>query len=91
MRPMLSRRKKIAITVKLFGGIDTDTGLTDYDPDIGMDLQVPEGIRLRKAIKKIGLNQINSMALFINGKQVGLRERLNDGDVVFCMKPLAGG
>jgi len=88
---MLRPRKKIVITVKLFGGIDTDAGLNDYDHDVGIDLQVPEGIRLRKVVRKIGLNQTNSMALFINGKQVGLSEKLNDGDIVFCMKPLAGG
>lgn len=88
---MFRPRKNIVITVKLFGGIDTDAGLNDYDPDVGIDLQVREGIRLRKAVKKIGLNKTNSMALFINGKQVGPGKKLNDGDVVFCMKPLAGG
>ena len=91
MIPMFHNRKKIVINVKLFGGIDTDVGLKDYDPDVGIDLQMPEGIRLRKAVRKIGLSQTNSMAFFINGKQVGLREKLNDGDVVFCMRPLAGG
>ena len=88
---MFHPRKKIVITVKLFGGIDKDAGLNDYDPDVGIDMQVPEGIRLRKAIRKIGLKKNSSMALFINGKQVGLGEKLNDGDIIFCMKPLAGG
>ena len=88
---MFHPRKKIVITVKLFGGIDTDAGLNDYDPEVGIDLQMPEGIRLRKAVRKIGLSQTNSMAFFINGKQVGLREKLNNGDVVFCMRPLAWG
>jgi molybdopterin converting factor small subunit len=33
----------------------------------------------------------DSIALSINGKMAGFREKLNDGDVVFCMKPVVGG
>ncbi|MCJ7774736.1 MAG: hypothetical protein MUP22_16555 [Desulfobacterales bacterium] len=83
--------KKITITIKLFGGLDSQAGLERYDPDVGINLVVADRIRLGKAIKKIGLGKINSMSLFVNGNPAGPRERLNHGDIIFCMRPMAGG
>ena len=31
------------------------------------------------------------LAYFINGEQVGLRKKLEDGDEITCLKPAAGG
>ncbi|MBW1983758.1 MAG: hypothetical protein JRI53_03490 [Deltaproteobacteria bacterium] len=88
---MFSPKKNITITVKLFGGLDSHAGMEKYDPDVGVNLGVPDRIRLGKAIKKIGLGKTNSISLFINGNPAGPRERLNHGDIIFCMRPLAGG
>ena len=88
---MFSSKKNITITIKLFGGLDSHAKIERYDPDVGVDLGVPDSIRLGKALKKIGLGKINSMSLFVNGNPAGPRERLNDGDIIFCMRPMAGG
>jgi len=88
---MFGPKKNITVTIKLFGGLDRDAGLEGYDPDSGIDVCVPDGMKLGRAIKKIGLTRTGSMALFINGDPVGAREKLTHGDIVFCMRPLAGG
>ena len=88
---MFCSKKNIRITVKLFGGLDDDAAIKGYDPDAGIHLQVPDRLRLGKVIKKIGLGKTSSISLFINGNRAQPRERLSDGDIVFCMRPLAGG
>jgi hypothetical protein len=88
---MFSRGNNITINVKLFGGLDADLGISAYDPDTGMDLDVPNRARLGKILRQIGLNSIGSVLFFINGNPVDSREKLNEGDVVFCMRPGAGG
>jgi len=84
-------KQTIVITIKLFGGIDRDSGFSEYDPDKGMDLAAPEGIRLVKALKTAGVKVNAETVYFVNGAKTGLRVKLKDGDAVFCMKPLAGG
>ena len=88
---MFSSPKNITITIKLFGGLDTNAAIEKYDPKLGVHLRVPDRIRLGKVIKKIGLGKINPISLFINGNLAGPKERLNNGDVIFCMRPTAGG
>jgi len=88
---MFGLKKNITITIKLFGGLDADVGIEVYDPDVGIDVRAPNKMRLGKAIKKIGLSKTDSISLFINGNPANPREKLNDGDVIFCMRPLAGG
>jgi len=82
--------KKIASTIKFFGGLDTFAGIENYDPEVGLSLEVPENILLGKVIKKIGLCKTGSISLFVNGHPAKLRERLKNGDIIFCMRPMAG-
>jgi hypothetical protein len=84
-------KQTIGITIKLFGGIDQDSGFSEYDPDKGLDLATPEGIRLAKVLKKTGIKVNADTVYFVNGAKTGPRVKLKDGDTVFCMKPLAGG
>ncbi|MBC8438115.1 MAG: hypothetical protein H8D87_00305 [Deltaproteobacteria bacterium] len=88
---MFGLKKNITITIKLFGGLDADAGIEGYDPGVGIALCVTNRVRLGKAVKKIGLIRTDSMAMFINGNLAGPKQKLNDGDVIFCMRPLAGG
>jgi hypothetical protein len=88
---MFRTKKPITITVKFFGGLDAHAGIENYNPDTGIDLEVPDSIRVGKVIKKLGLGKTNSISLFINGNRTGTRERLSHGDMVFCMRPMAGG
>jgi len=84
-------KQTIGITIKLFGGIDRDSSISKYDPDKGLDLAVPEGIRLAKVLKKTGIKVNADTVYFVNGAKTEPRVKLKDGDAVFCMKPLAGG
>ncbi len=84
-------KQTIGITIKLFGGIDRDSGFSEYDPDKGLYLAAPEGIRLAKAFKAAGVKVSADTVYFVNGAKTGLYVKLKDGDVVFCMKLLAGG
>ena len=84
-------KQTIGIAIKLFGGIDRDSGISEYDPDKGLDLAVPEGIRLVKALKKAGIKVNDDTQYFVNGAKTGPRVKLKDGDAIFCMKQLAGG
>ena len=84
-------KQTIGITVKLFGGIDLDSGFSEYDPDKGLGLAAPEGIRLAKALKTAGVKVNADTVYFVNGAKTGPRVKMKDGDTVFCMKPLAGG
>jgi len=88
---MFGPKEKITITIKLFNGLDRDAKVESYDVETGISMVVPKNLKLKKAIKRIGLNPYDSIALFINGKKAGFRKKLNDGDVVFCMKPVVGG
>ena len=84
-------KQTIDITVKLFGGIDLDSGFSEYDPDKGLNLATSEGIRLAKVLKTSGVKVTAGTVYFVNGAKTGPRVKMKDGDTVFCMKPLAGG
>lgn len=88
---MFRSKKNIVITIKLFGGLDAFARIENYDPEVGIILEVPEKIRLGKAIQRIGLGKAGSISLFINGNPAGSKQRLINGDIVFCMRPAAGG
>ena len=47
-------KQTISITVKLFGGIDLDSGFSEYDPAKGLDLATSEGIRLADGVLRDG-------------------------------------
>lgn len=88
---MFDSKEKITITIKLFNGLDREAKVESYDAEIGISMVIPKNFRLKKAIKRLGLNPYDSIALFINGKKAGFRKKLNDEDVVFCMRPVFGG
>lgn len=92
LAPFLFRSpQNIAVTIKLFGGLDASAGIENYDPEVGLSLDVPENIRLGKVIKKIGLGKTDSIRFFVNANPAKLRERLKNGDIIFCIRPTAGG
>ena len=88
---MTSSKQIITIKVRLFTGLEQDAGLDNYDRQQGLDLNVPRGTRLKKVVKMIGLPDRHMLAYFVNGEQVGLRNKLEDGDEITCLKPAAGG
>ena len=88
---LVSLPPKIAVTIKLFSGLDAFAGIENYDPEVGLCLDVPVNKRLEKVMKKIGLGTTDSILFFVNENPAKLRERLKNGDIIFCMRPTAGG
>jgi molybdopterin converting factor small subunit len=81
----------ITVKVRLFAGLDKDVGVEAYDRHKGITLNVPEGTRLKKAVKMIGLSDRYALVYFIHGERVGLWKKLEDGDEIACLRPTAGG
>ena len=69
-------------------GLDKIAG---YNPETGITLETVEGARLKNVLKQIELPQDQPLSFLINGNKVSARERLQDGDEVFCFLPFAGG
>jgi molybdopterin converting factor small subunit len=81
----------ITVKVSLFAGLDGDAAVDDYDRHEGIILNVPEGTRLKKVVKMIGLPDRYSLVYFIHGERVRLWKKLEDGDEIACLRPAAGG
>ena len=88
---IFKQKKTITVFIKLYGGLDLVAGCDDYDPETGICLAIVEGARLKKALKAIGLKKRGAIAYFINGQKASLNDKLNENDMVFCMKPVTGG
>ena len=88
---MFGTKESITVKIKLFSGLDRQVKINNYDPDSGIDVQIVKGARLKKIFKTIGLSRNESTACFINGKKVDVNEKLQNGDVLFFMKPVSGG
>jgi sulfur carrier protein ThiS len=88
---MFWKKKQITVTVKLFAGLEKEAKLDPYDPYKGVNLELPEGSRLRQAVKMLHLTQPSSIAYFISGERVSLRRKLKQGDEISCLRPLGGG
>ncbi len=83
--------KTVKVNVRLFGGLAEDAKLKDYDADKGLTINVPEGTRIKKLAKILGLPERHILAYFIDGKKVGLRDRVRHSCQVICLRPSAGG
>ncbi|MCG8333610.1 MAG: MoaD/ThiS family protein [Proteobacteria bacterium] len=85
---LFKKKNKISINIKLLAGLDKIAG---YNPETGITLETVEGARLKNVLKQIELPQDQPVSFLINGNKVSARERLQDGDEVFCFLPFAGG
>ena len=85
---LFKKKNKISINIKLLAGLDKIAG---YNPETGITLETVEGNRLKNVLKQIELPQDQPLSFLINGNKVSARERLQDGDEVFCFLPFAGG
>ena len=70
---MTEMKKVVTVKVRLFSGLDKDVNFDGYDRYEGITLNVPEGTRLKKVVKMIGLANRYSLVYFIRGERVGLR------------------
>ena len=74
------------ITVKLFGLIRLETGLKE------LQVEAVNIGQLQKALTRwIPEEKIKGCVLLVNGKQANRFTKLNSGDQVMLMPPVAGG
>jgi hypothetical protein len=84
-------RRRIRVCVKLFTGLHREVGLEDYDPKVGIEMEIRTGTRIRTVSKRLGLPTDGRVAFFVAGEKAGPWRKLREGDEVACMKPSAGG
>lgn len=77
------------ITVKLFGLLRLDTGIRELELEAGSVKEVYAAILART--DAVSEKDLKSCIVLINGKQGSKRTRLNPGDEVTLLSPVAGG
>lgn len=83
------------ITVKLFGTFRLDSGIKELQIDAKTvkDLYpvVMQEVLKANPYTTLSMKDVKGCIVSIEGKQVGVRTKLKDGDVVFLVPAVAGG
>ena len=83
------------ITVKLFGTFRLDSGIKELQIDAKTvkDLYpvVMQEVLKANPYTTLSMKDVKGCIVSIDGKQVGVRTKLKDGDVVFLVPAVAGG
>ncbi len=83
------------ITVKLFGTFRLDSGIKELSLEAGsvkeiLPLIMAEVLQ-RDPDTTLTMKDLKGCIVSINGKQAGLKAKLNDGDALFLFPAVAGG
>lgn len=75
------------ITVKLYGLLRLDSGIKERQMDAGSVKEVYANLI------QLGLSKpdLDGCIILVNGQATNKRGKLNDGDVVVLLSPVAGG
>lgn len=77
------------ITVKLMGLLRLESGIREVKLQAGSVKELYEA--LMRQSDTVTRRKLDGCVIFINGKQGSRRSRLEDGDEVILMSPVAGG
>ncbi len=88
---MFGKKEKISVTIKLFSGIEKTVKINEYNKKSGVCVKTTKGTRLKYVLKKIGLDYRKDVVYFRNNIRINRRTRLEDGDVISCLKLSGGG
>ncbi len=77
------------ITVKLFGLLRLESGIRELVLEADSIVEVRSALLARSA--RIGRKDFDGCVILINGKPGSKRSKLQDGDQVVLMSPVAGG
>ena len=75
------------ITVKLYGLLRLDSGIKERQLEASTVLQVLEHLQDQGIPRK----NLSGAVILVNGETANKRKKLNDGDVVQLLSPVAGG
>ena len=75
------------ITVKLYGLLRLDSGIKERQLEAATVSQVLDHLQSLGISRK----DLNGAVILVNGESSNRRKKLNDGDVVQLLSPIAGG
>jgi molybdopterin converting factor small subunit len=75
------------ITVKLYGLLRIDSGIKERQLEAGTVREVLEDLRMQG----FSGQDLDGCIILVNGKNASKRSKLNHGDVVQLLSPVAGG
>ena len=83
------------VTVKLFGTFRLDSGLKELQLEAGsvkgIFPLIMDEVRRLDPQTELTMKDLKSCVVSLNGRQVGMRAALNDGDLVILVPAVAGG
>lgn len=83
------------VTVKLFGTFRLDSGLKELQLEAGSVKDIfpliMDEVRRLDPQTELTIKDLKSCVVSLNGRQVGMRAALNDGDLVILVPAVAGG
>lgn len=77
------------VTVKLFGTLPTH--FPDYDPSSGMDVEIPDGAKVKDLLARLDLPDTRGCFVSMNNRVVDQDRDLSPGAAIFILQALAGG
>ena len=75
------------ITVKLFGLLRVESGIKERQ----LEAATVKEVLKQLAAEGISKKDLSGSVIFVNGKNANKRRKLEDGDQVVLMPPVAGG
>ena len=75
------------ITVKLYGLLRLDSGIKERQLEAATVAQILDYLQSQGISRK----DLNGAVVLVNGRSAGKRTKVNDGDVVQLLSPVAGG
>lgn len=83
------------VTVKLFGTFRLDSGLKELQLEAGSVKDIfpliMDEVRQLDPQTELTMKDLKSCVVSLNGRQVGMRTALSDGDLVILVPAVAGG
>ena len=83
------------VTVKLFGTFRLDSGIKEMNLDVSSVKDIfpiiMDEVKRRDPRTARTMKDLKGCIVSLNGKQVGMKAQLQDGDTLFLVRAVAGG
>jgi hypothetical protein len=81
----------ITVTVKLFGGLHEQAGVTCMEAMKGFEIVLPRKARVSAVLKQLKLKRMAGILCIVDGEKAGFSMLLHDNAVVAVCRLIAGG
>jgi sulfur carrier protein ThiS len=79
----------VIVKLKVFGLLATR--YPGYDPDRGMEMELPDGARVRDALARLGVSSREGGIVTVGGQVRKADAELKEGDLVYVFHSVVGG